>query len=157
ITSYREKKASERVLTREFRRAARGGSFSTAAGHNLGISSSLRGSSSWAEFVVDSSDPSLCRSWPVLLVLRIRWAWLLVFRSCGDLILVWLHNLAFLSRVRLICFRRLIESEGSPLPVCEACVTWFLRCILVVLGGSGFTVVWPGAFPFNNFHRLSII
>ncbi|CAN7035383.1 unnamed protein product, partial [Brassica oleracea var. botrytis] len=40
------KKASERVLTREFRRPARGGSFSTAAGHNLGISSSLRGSSS---------------------------------------------------------------------------------------------------------------
>ncbi|KAH0937364.1 hypothetical protein HID58_004825 [Brassica napus] len=108
---------------------------------------------SWVEFVVDSSDPSLCRSWPVLLVLRIRWAWLLV----ADLILVWLHYLAFLSLVRLICFRRLIESEGSPLPVCEACVTWFLRCILVVLGGSGFMVVWPGAFPFNNFHRLSII
>ncbi|CAN6827352.1 unnamed protein product [Brassica oleracea] len=42
----REKKASKRVLTREFRRSARGGSFSTAAGHNLGISSSLCGFSS---------------------------------------------------------------------------------------------------------------
>ena len=34
--------------------------------------------------------------------------------------------------------------KGSPLSVCEACVTWVLRCFLVVLGGSGFTVVWPG-------------
>ncbi|CAG7869610.1 unnamed protein product, partial [Brassica rapa] len=41
----REKKASERDLTREFRRPARGGSFSTAAGHNLSISSSVCGSS----------------------------------------------------------------------------------------------------------------
>ncbi|CAN7096486.1 unnamed protein product, partial [Brassica rapa subsp. narinosa] len=45
LTRERETKASERDLTREFRRPARGGSFSTAAGHNLGISSSVCGSS----------------------------------------------------------------------------------------------------------------
>ncbi|KAH0851281.1 hypothetical protein HID58_094881 [Brassica napus] len=100
------------------------------------------------EFVVDSSDPSLCCLWHVFLVLRIRWAWLLI---------LWRFDFCVASflGVSQSCTTHPFL-EDSPLPLCEACVTWVLRCFLVVLGGSGFTVVWSGAFPFNSIHRFSI-
>ncbi|KAF2613026.1 hypothetical protein F2Q70_00008370 [Brassica cretica] len=62
------------ILTCELRLPARGGSFSTTSNLNLCISSSL----------LSSSSVGLAPSF--------------LFKSSGDLILVWLHSLVFLSR-----------------------------------------------------------
>ncbi|KAL0733676.1 hypothetical protein Bca4012_009886 [Brassica carinata] len=58
--------------------------------------------SKWMEFVVDSSDPSLCHSWPVLLVLRIRFLCFVESATGGPRVL--LLSLKCWSVSALVCY-----------------------------------------------------